>query len=108
LIFFQTRYVIERLYMGLLLVVVGAILFAQKVIAPILPSVVLGLGVICMASMFCGKLDRVVVYLKSTTPILCMFMNSSVVMQVPVGEGVNAYNLIRSEVSKYQEDYAAI
>jgi hypothetical protein len=66
-----------------------------------------GLGMISILATFCGKLDRVIVSLKSTTPILCFFMNRAVEMQVPVGAGEAAYELIRSEVVKYQDDYAA-
>jgi len=100
--------------MGLFLLVVGIVLISQDSNdddddpTPTIAYILMALGVICMAATFCGKLDRVIVHLKSTTPILCLFMNRAVEMQVPIGQGANAYNLIRAEVAKYQDDYAAI
>jgi hypothetical protein len=133
-------YVIERLYFGLFLIIVGIVLITQDPassggdgddtgsdpdpagsrrlggdddsssgsILNIVAYIMFAFGFISILATFCGKLDRVIVHLKSTTPIIGFFLNRAVEMQVPIGQGQAAYDLIRSEVVKYQDDYAAI
>eukprot|EP00618_Florenciella_parvula_P008475 CAMPEP_0119523594 /NCGR_PEP_ID=MMETSP1344-20130328/38627_1 /TAXON_ID=236787 /ORGANISM="Florenciella parvula, Strain CCMP2471" /LENGTH=276 /DNA_ID=CAMNT_0007561853 /DNA_START=74 /DNA_END=902 /DNA_ORIENTATION=- len=51
---------------------------------------------------FCKKRDRVVFFLKSPAPIQCFFMNRVIEMEVPPGDGKDAYELVRSQMAKHQ------
>jgi len=102
----SSPYVIEMLYIGIVALIISfALMGSAKDNKPLLYGglLVLVMGLVCVATTFCGKLDRIIFYLKSRSPVLCFFTHRVVAVEVPIGEGNQAYDLIQSQVAKYQK-----
>lgn len=97
-------YVISRLYCGTFITIVGIIVIASAKGSSLITysgAFLLAIGLIWLACLFCKKLDRIVFTLKSPFPIGCFFIQRSIEMEVPTGEGAHAFGIIKEQITKH-------